>query len=231
MQAWWGRFAPVSLAMLLVASSAIAQVSFAASALARVGGSAPVPSQLVQVSSPYVSDGGQVAFVGDGGVFLQSKGTTTVVVGFGDPAPGGGNLIAGGSGLVNEVGEVAFIGTVGAPGRSGIFLWSDGNVRAIAQAGDPVPQGGVFNDFNYLAMKGAGSDVTIAFTGVIATPWTEERLFLLSLGVLRQMAGAGDPAPGGGTFAGFLYPSVNLSRQVAFAGHLNPGHGAFVAHS
>src|SRR5260370_41691469 len=157
MQAWWRRLAPVSLAMLLVASSAIAEVSFATSSIARVGDTAPVPPQLVQVSSPYVSDGGQVAFVGDGGVFLQSKGTTTVVVGFGDPAPGGGNFITAGSPLVNELGEVAFIGTVGAPGRSGIFLWSDGNVRAIAQAGDPVPQGGVFNDFNYLAMKGGSS--------------------------------------------------------------------------
>src|SRR5216683_7090680 len=199
MQAWWRRLAPVSLAMLLVASSAIAEVSFATSSIARVGDTAPGPPQVVQVSSPYVSDGGQVAFVGDGGVFLQSKGTTTVVVGFGDPAPGGGNFITAGSPLVNELGEVAFIGTVGTPGRSGIFLWSDGYLRAIAQTGDPAPGRGVYRDFSELAMKGAGPDATIAFSAVIGTPWTEEGLFLFSLGALRRLAAYGDPAPGGGT--------------------------------
>src|SRR5260370_25572057 len=86
-------FRPACVALLLLHSAASAQISFTTSLIAHRGDPAPLPPQLVQVSSPSVNDGGQVAFVGDGAVLLQSKGANTIVAAFGAPAPGGGIFI------------------------------------------------------------------------------------------------------------------------------------------
>ncbi len=67
-------FGPACLALLLLHSAAFAQISFTTSSIARPGEPAPVPAQLVQVSSPSVNDSGQMAYLGDGAVLLQSQG-------------------------------------------------------------------------------------------------------------------------------------------------------------
>jgi hypothetical protein len=206
----------------LVASPAFAGITFETSSIARVSDPAPVPPQLVQVSSPSVADGGQVAFVGDGGIFLQTKDGTTLVVAPGDPAPGGGKFFSVWMPLVNELGDVAFIAGVSSPGRPGIFLWSNGSISPIVQADDPAPSGGVFLSFSELGMKGGGEDLTIAFSGSSYNSITEKGLFLFSHGAFQRLVRQGDMAPGGGTFVNLSYPSVNLSGQVAFYGYLNP---------
>jgi hypothetical protein len=41
--------------------------------------------------------------------------------------------------------SLVFSALVTPPGRSGIFLWLEGSVQAIAQTGDPAPGGDTFN--------------------------------------------------------------------------------------
>lgn len=52
-----------------------AQITFNLTSIARLGDRAPVPRELVHVSSPSLNDSGQVAFVGDGAVLLRANDT------------------------------------------------------------------------------------------------------------------------------------------------------------
>jgi len=192
----------------------------------------PVPGGGVFFGSsdwPSTNDAGQVAFRGSassgGGIFLYSEGGFTLPVRQGDPAPGGGTFAFMGCVVLNGAGQIAFLGAVQSPGRSGIFLWSEGVVTAVAQTGDAAPGGGSFDFSSSLfpppiplpahpscpSLNGAGE---VAFgSDLSARP---PAVFLYSGGVLSRIAGPGDPIPGGGTIGFAHSASLNDSGLVAF---------------
>jgi hypothetical protein len=215
-----------SLALLLLPSPSRAEISFDLSSIARTGDPAPVPPELRQFGDSSINDSGQVAFEADNAVFLRSNGATTIIGALGDPAPDGGAFLASRMPSLNARGQVAFAAEVASSGREGVFLWSEGNVRPIAQFADAAPGGGTFVAFYELALQAAGESV--AFSGY--TTLSQEDLFLFSQGAIRLLARGGDPAPGGGTFRSFFFPAINIHEQVVFYSDLSPsGSGVFLA--
>jgi hypothetical protein len=204
------------LALLLFHSASQAQISFNVTTVAAPGDAVPVPSELVFAWTPSVNDSGQVAFTGDGAILVQSNGATRIVAGFGDLAPGGGTFIDTGGPLINASGQIAFGGDLAAPGRSGIFLWSDGSNQVIVQDGDPAPGGGTFFLTYEYSLNALGDIAFGAFT-----PSGEEMLFLFSQGSLSLLARTGDPAPRGGRFLHFYHPVISVNGQVAFGSDLD----------
>jgi hypothetical protein len=133
-----------ALALVLVPSPSRAEISFDLSSIARTGDPAPGPPELRQFGYSSINDSGQVAFEADNAVFLRSNGATTIIGALGDPAPDGATFLTSRMPSVNAQGQVAFAAEVASPGRSGVFLWSEGDVRPIAQFGDAAPGGGTF---------------------------------------------------------------------------------------
>ncbi len=183
------------LVLSLLPSASRAEISFDLSAIARTGDRAPVPPELRLFGYSSINDSGQVAFEADNAVFLRSNGATTIIAAFGDPAPDGSTFLAARMPSVNAQGQVAFAAEVTSSGREGVFLWSEGSVRPIAQFGDAAPGGGTFSAFFELSLQAAGE--AVSFSGF--TSLGQEDLFLSSRGALRLLARGGDPAPGGGT--------------------------------
>ncbi len=207
----------VSVALLLINSASRAQITFNVSTVAAPGEAVPVPSELVFATQPSVNDSGQVAFYVDGGLLLHSNGQTTIVAAFGDPAPGGGTFIGAGGALINASGQIVFSADVTAPGRPGIFLWSNGSTQLIVRDGDPAPGGGTFTLSYEYSLNELGE---IAFGAY--TPSREEMmLFLFSQGTVSLLARTGDPAPRGGAFLTLYHPVINANRQVAFESDLD----------
>ncbi len=214
------------LVLSLLPSASRAEISFDLSAIARTGDRAPVPPELRLFGYSSINDSGQVAFEADNAVFLRSNGATTIIAAFGDPAPDGSTFLAARMPSVNAQGQVAFAAEVTSSGREGVFLWSEGSVRPIAQFGDAAPGGGTFSAFFELSLQAAGE--AVSFSGF--TSLGQEDLFLSSRGALRLLARGGDPAPGGGTFLSFFYPAINIHEQVVFYSDLSPsGSGIFLA--
>ncbi|HEV8586265.1 MAG TPA: choice-of-anchor tandem repeat NxxGxxAF-containing protein [Methylomirabilota bacterium] len=188
---------------------------------------------------------GQVAFFasvlrGRSGeaLFLASAGRLTRIAAEGDPAPGGGTL----SGFLrhpipalNDAGVVAFAAAVSG-GRTveGIFLAGQGRLRAIALTGSAAPGvvSGTLAALDAPALNNRGDVVFLA--SIRRGRETIEAIYLASGRAVRKIVAQGDPAPAGGTFAGFGPPTVNNRGVVAFAaivdGPAVPG-GVFVNES
>lgn len=206
---------PVCVALLLFHSASQAQITFNVSTVAAPGEAVPAPSELVFVAQPSVNDSGQVAFYADGAVLLQSNGQTTIAAAFGDPAPGGGTFIGAGGALMNASGQIVFSADETAPGRPGIFLWSNSSTQVIVRDGDPAPGGGTFTLSYEYSLNELGEIAFGTFTP------SREELFLFSQGTVSLLARTGDPAPRGGAFLHFYHPVINANRQVAFGSDLD----------
>ena len=100
--------------------------------------------------------------IDDVGVFLVSSGTISRIARRGDPAPGGETFNGAFSPSVDDKGQVAFQGSVLPPGRSGIFLFSEGAITAVVRSGDPAPGGGDFSGLGSPKLNGQGQ---VAFQG------------------------------------------------------------------
>jgi len=211
---------PACLALLLFPCIAHAQAAFDVSSVARPGDAAAVAAELGSVSSPSLSDRGEVAFEADGAVFLHSKGTTRVVAAFGDPAPGAGTFTSARLPSLNGQGQVAFLAQVDPADRSGIFLFNGDAITQVVSTNDFSPEGGRFIAFYEVALNDAGQIALHAF----AT--TGEGIFLASPGAITTLALTGQPAPGGGIFGALTSPAINASGQVVFSA---PGTGIFLA--
>src|SRR6266581_3829643 len=144
------------------------------------------------------------------------------------------------------VAVVAFLAGIPAA-ISGVSAQS--TVRAVALAGDPAPGGGSFEHFGVESLPivaPANTKGQVAFFATMLRSTASEAFFLASQGRavrvvadyavvggrLTKVVAQGDPAPAGGTFAGFGPPVINNRRRVAFAavveGRAVPG-GIFVA--
>jgi hypothetical protein len=179
------------------------------------------------------------------GIFLaKADGKVTPIAVAGDPVPDqAGQLIAGfgerPAPVINDEGSVAFIATLaGGRGAAGVFLASEGTLRTIASSGmkAPVILGGigVFAEFEAVSLNSRGDVGFLAW--VRHGRETVEVLYVArKVGAVHQLmkvAASGEPAPGGGFFAGFGAPVVNSKGAIAFPAvvKLGPALGAiFVA--
>jgi hypothetical protein len=179
------------------------------------------------------------------GIFLaKADGKIAPIAVAGDPVPDqAGQLIAGfgerPAPVMNDEGSVAFIATLaGGRGAAGVFLASEGRLRTIATSGmkAPVVRGGigVFAEFEAASLNSRGDVAFLAW--VRHGRETIEVIYVArKVGAVHQLtkvAAVGEPAPGGGFFAGFGAPVVNSSGAIAFPAvvRLGPALGAiFVA--
>jgi hypothetical protein len=175
------------------------------------------------------------------GMFLaKADGKFTPIAVAGDPVPDqAGQLIAGfgerPAPVMNDEGNVAFIATLaGGRGAAGVFLASEGRLRTIASSGmkAPVILGGigVFAEFEAVSLNSRGDVAFVAW--VRHGRETIEVVYVArKVGAVHQLtkvAASGEPAPGGGFFAGFGAPVVNNKGDIAFPAvvKLGPALGA-----
>src|SRR5499425_2705222 len=142
---------------------------------------------------------------------------------------------------INGKGQVAFFATV-LRGRAneGFFLSSGARITKLAADGDPAPGGGVFSGFGRHPVPapagGAAPDIPSGTLASVDAPAINDRgdvaflatvrrgresleaIYLHSGGKSRKVVAQGDPAPAGGTFAGFGPPSLNGKGLVVFGG-------------
>lgn len=170
---------------------------------------------------------GDVAFfstLGRGGVdegfFMWSRGRITAVAREGDRVPGVGRLSGFGKhpapGLGDD-GTVVFAAAITA-GRAveGIFVARRGRVRPVALSGAAAPGvvSGTLAGLDAPAINARGDVVFLAT--VRRGRESTEALLLFTRGRLQKIVAQGDPAPAGGTFAGFGPPAINREGAVAF---------------
>jgi hypothetical protein len=193
-------------------------------------------------ATPPINDLGDVVFLSDvaGGtspraLFLYQAATDTIVkiAAVGDPSPLGGTLTAIGPGAINNAQTVAFLASTDGAQPSDIFLWQSGIVSHYVAAGDPAPGGGTFTfigteSFGYLdgttipsgpapAINESGQ---IAFNGIASGPVSRGELVSTN-GVHTWQVGAGDDAPGGGTYLDFEAPLLNDNGDIAWFSDLS----------
>ena len=172
---------------------------------------------------------GQVAFFAtvlrgraNEGFFLSSGARITKLAADGDPAPGGGVFSGFGRHPVpalNDGGELAFAAAIsGARAVEGIFVASPRGTRAVALAGGAAPDipSGTLASVDAPAINDRGD---VAFLATVRRGRESlEAIYLHSAGKSRKIVAQGDPAPAGGTFAGFGPPSLNGKGLVVFGG-------------
>src|SRR3989442_1123951 len=241
----------IGLATLVVAhapatigsdASTIRQVAVAGQAAPGGGSFEHFSIEWLPVVAP-VNDRGQVAFfatllrsAASEGIFLASGSSITKIAVDGDRAPGGGTLSGFGKHPIpalNAHGSVAFAAAVaGGTTVEGIFLSSRGRLRSVAVAGGPAP-GIASGTFAVLDAPALNDRDYVAFLASVRRGREQvEAIYLLAGRALTEVVAQGDPAPAGGTFAGFCPPALNGQGTVAFAavveGRAAPG-GVFVA--
>jgi hypothetical protein len=190
-----------------------------------------------------VNSRGQVAFFAtvlrgraSEGLFLASAARVVRLAIGGDAAPGGGTFSGFGKHPIpalNEAGDVAFAAAVaGGKTVEGIFVATQGRLRAVALSGAPAPgvAAGTLASVDTPALNDQGH---VAFLATVRRGReTVEAVYVAAGGKLRKVVAQGDAAPAGGAFAGFGTPVLNNKGVVAFAavveGRAVPG-GVFVA--
>jgi hypothetical protein len=201
--------------------------------IARQGAAAPDGGVFMDVMQPSVNDSGQVAFRArfagffpsqNSGLYLEEAGKVTKIARNGDSAPGGGEFSSAASPTINNASQIVFEGSVSAPGRSGLFLYSQGEIVGLVQQGDPAPGGGTFDTASAPWSNGVDQ---VVFVGSLQSP-SRGGVFLWSEGTVSQIAQTGDPAPGGGVFVSFSLPTINSTGQVAFGAVVSGGQGVFL---
>jgi hypothetical protein len=240
-----------SVAGILLASLPVASApSTAVRAVAAVGDSAPGGGRFggftvesLPVLAP-TNGRGQVAFFaaihrgpGGEGFFLRSRDRVTRIAREGDTVAGVGALSGFGRHPIpalNESGAVAFAAAVtGGKTVEGIFLSARGRLQPVALSGGPAAgvSSGTLSGVESPALNDRGD---VAFLAMVRRGReTLEAIYVREAGGrLRKVVAQGDPAPVGGSFAGFGAPVLNNKGIVGFAaaveGKAVPG-GIFLA--
>src|ERR1044071_479137 len=218
------RFVPIAIiamAVLLSVPSISAQTAFKFKPVVRAGDIAPVPPQIGSTLNFTFNDQSQVALIADGGIILKSGGQVTAIVGPGDPAPGGGIFFVLDVPSLGPQGQVIFRGgTTAFPTTSGLFEFANGTITPLITDGTAANTGERVTPQTSRLLANGDLIVADAFSG---------SLYRFSNGVLTRLVGAGDPAPGGGTFSILLSPAINSSGQIAFQGFTSTGaNGIFL---
>jgi hypothetical protein len=190
-----------------------------------------------------VNTKGQVAFfatllrsTASEAFFLAGKSRTIRVVAEGDRVPGGGTFSGFGRHPIpalNERGDVAVAAAVvGGRTVEGIFIRDARGLRRVVLTGGAAAgmTSGAIAAVDAPALNDRGDVAFLA--SVRRGRETIEALYTFAGGRVTKIVAQGDPAPAGGTFAGFGPPVIDNRRRVAFAavieGRAVPG-GVFVA--
>jgi len=170
------------------------------------------------------------------GIFLATGNRVVKLAGIGDLVPGGGKLSEFASHPVpalNDSDKVAFGAAVaGARATEGVFLASEGTLKAIALSGNDAPGvlTGTFTEFDAPTINNWDE---VAFVATVRRGReTFQALYLYSGGKLRKLVAQGDRMPRGGTFEKFGVPAINNKGVIAFPAVIEHGPvlgGIFVA--
>jgi hypothetical protein len=140
----------------------------------------------------------------------SSTGTLRRIVHANDtPAPGGGVFRQAFHTVINSRGDIAFAGDVTPAPRAndkiGAFLYTNGQLIALARPGDPMPGGGHLVRSSLVGGNyGINNGGDVAFSGVLDTDIDNDGtpdtgVFLWSHGQLSLVAKSGTVLPGIGT--------------------------------
>jgi len=193
------------------------------------GDPAPGGKKFDYAVEPWVNDDGDVSFIGHiagedsvvagfppqkdlisalGGLYVKKGGSGNIrtIVHAGDPAPGGGNFRQVFHDVMNNRGDIAFNGDLTpAPGANqsiGVFLYSDGKIRAIARPGDLMPGGGTLVNASLIGANvhvNNGRDVVFSAQIDVGDDSVATGLFQWSRRKLSVIARTGTVIPGIGT--------------------------------
>lgn len=202
-------------------------------AVALSGAAAPeiTGGTLADFEPAAINDAGDVAFLASvrhgresgEAIYLWHRGELAKIAGTGDAVPGGGLFSGFGNPALNKQGEVAFGAVVEqGPILGGIFASSGKVARLVLAAGSPSPTGGIFARFSErIELNAAGA---VALSAVLRQGGPESAVFLIDGDVPRSMAAVGEPAPGGGSFAGFAsWPGLSEAGAVGFIASVDGG--------
>ena len=189
-------------------------------AVALTGGDAPgiVGGTFAEFDAPALNNLDEIVFVATvrrhrdllQALYRWSQGRLQKLVAEGDPLPRAGVPppccgIFSKLGLpaINSRGVVAFPATIEhGPVLGGIFVSGTRDLRMLAAAGAPAPDGEMIIRFSERAA--IDDDDNLAFGAQLGTGRTgREAVLRVNTTGRTQIALAGDPAPGGGTFSGF----------------------------
>jgi hypothetical protein len=205
----------------------------------------PVPgggtlSEFAKHPVPSLNDAGRIAFGAavagaraSEGVFLATEGGLKAVALSGSEAPGipTGTFAEFDAPAVNDRDEVVFLATVrrGRETLPSIYLLSNGKLRKLVAAGDPVPGGGTLAEFGAPAINNKG---VIAFPAVIERGPVLGGIFIAGTRTLTRVVGVGETSPGGAMLMRLSERvAINDADNIAFGAHLGGGQaeGVFLA--
>jgi hypothetical protein len=143
----------------------------------------------------------------------------------------GGTMDKIGTPALNNNGVIAFPAAIlKGPSPAGIFVAGARDLRLLVAAGDRVPNGMILRFSEHVAIDGEDAIGFGAFVGGDGTG-REAVLWAGSDGVM-ELAHEGEPAPGGGRYAGFgPWPTAASDGAAAFIAALDGGPGPLAAFS
>jgi len=156
----------------------------------------------------------------DEGLFVSSRGRIRAVAREGDRVPGVGRLSGFGKHPApgfSDDGTIVFAAAMtGGRAVEGIFAAQNGRIRPVALSGAAAPgiASGTLAGLDAPAINARGDIAFLA--NVRRGRESVEALLLSSRGQLQKVVAQGDPAPAGGSFAGFGPPAINRDGAVAF---------------
>ena len=205
-------------------------------AIAVIGGDAPgvVNGTFAQLDTPSMNNRDEVAFVATvrhgrdtfEALYLYSNGRLRKLLAERDPYLGGGFFDQFGLPAINNRGVVALAVTLDhGPALGGIFVTGTRDLKMLVGAGAAAPDGRMILRFSErLAID---DDDNIAFGAHLGSgTQRSEALLKVNTSGVTMIAAVGDPAPGGGKFAGFgEWPSAGPAGRIAFVAALDDGPG------
>jgi len=162
-------------------------------------------------------------------LYLYSGGKLRKLVAEGDrlPPPNRGTFDKFGVPAINNKGVVAFPAVLEhAAVLGGIFLAGTRDLRLLLSVGDLAPSGAMLVRFSERVAINDEDNVALG-AQLRSGDATKEAILLVTPSGLVEVAGVGDSAPGGGTFAAFgPWPSLGPGDMVAFVASIDGGPGA-----
>jgi hypothetical protein len=204
--------------------------------IAVVGGDAPgvVGGTFARLDTPSMNNRDEVAFIATvrhgreifQTLYLYSNGRLRKLLAERDPYLGGGFFDQFGLPAINNRGVIALAVTLDhGPALGGIFVTGTRDLKMLVGAGAPAPDGRMILRFS--ERLSIDDDDNVAF-GAHLGNGTErsEAILRVNTSGLTTIAAVGEPAPGGGKFAGFgEWPSAGPAGRIAFVAAIDGGPG------
>jgi hypothetical protein len=205
-------------------------------AIAVIGGDAfgVVNGTFAQLDTPVMNDRDEVVFVATVRhgrdmfqvLYLYSNGRLRKLLAERDPYLGGGFFEQFGLPTINNRGVIALAVTLDhGPVLGGIFVTGTRDLKMLVGAGAAAPDGRMILRFSErLAID---DDDNVSFGAHLGNgTQRSEAVIKVNTSGLTIIGSVGDPAPGGGKFAGFgEWPSAGPAGRVAFVAALDDGPG------